>query len=162
MRIVERREGAMRLMIAAICFATAVSVGAGIEHTILHGVSVGEVRVGIAPDPIPDLTEQKLQSLIESRLREANIPIVQGAPGVLWVDATAVQGDASSCFVHLDARLLEEAKLERNGLRVQASSWHRGGVVSGPSADCGRRVVDVTDSFVRDFVRTYEAMNPKR
>ena len=152
----------MRLMIAAICFATAVSVGAGIEHTILHGVSVAGVRVGIAPDPIPDLTEQKLQSLIESRLREANIPIVPGAPGLLWVDATAVSGDSSSCFVHLDARLLEEAKLERNGLRVKASSWHRGGVVSGPSADCGKRVVDVIDSLVRNFVESYEAMNPKR
>jgi hypothetical protein len=131
------------------------------EHTILHGVSVAGVRVGVAPDPIPDLTDQRIQGLVESRLREAGIPMVPGAQAMLWVDATTVSRDASSCFVHLDARLIEEARLERNGLRVKASSWHRGGVVSGSSADCGKQVTDVIDTFVRDFVRSYQAMNPR-
>ena len=154
----------VRVVIAACAFAVAVTAAAtaGIEHTMLHGASVRSVRVAIDHDEIPELTEEDIQSLIESRLHKAGIEMTEGAAGTLWVIALVVRGESPVCVVDLDARLMEDARLERNGHMVPARSWGSGGLVVGASPEeCTQGVVGVAERFADDFIEMYSAMNPE-
>jgi hypothetical protein len=182
----------MRTMIAG-CVATlmilAVGAGAGIEHTILHGVEVGKVDVWVGPgepqDP-PDLSDvpeqlrssvhaflqsslseqmrsrlrEQLQSSVESQLREAGIPITPGAPAQLHV-RVEVFARPDACFATIESALVEDALLVRNGLRVPAQSWQS---VSSPSSNtvdgCVGLIADDVERTVSEFIETYGAMNP--
>ena len=66
----------------------------------------------------------------------------------------------SACLATVDATLVEEARPERNGLRVEATSWSGGGLVSGTIETCLQGVAEATQSAVTDFVDMYRAMNP--
>ena len=161
----------MRTAMTAIALTLATTATGGIEHTVLHGVSVGSVRVWTGPQAIPGLTKEHLQSVVESSLREAGIVLDPAAPAVLGVSATIVVADSdprlkrlpppeAACFATLDARLVEDALLVRNGLRVEASSWSRGASVVGHVNTCADSVAKETRSVVADFVETFRAMNP--
>ena len=163
----------MRAAIAAIILTLATSSSGSLEHTVLYGVSVGSVRVSTGPQTIPGLTEERLQSVVDGCLREAGIEVDPAAPTVLWVGATVVVANSdprleltppqdAACFVTLDARLLEEARLVRNGLRVEASSWGRGAQVTMRVSMCADGVIAATRPLVADFVETFRAMNPAR
>jgi hypothetical protein len=152
----------MRSLITAVVCVLAVPASAGIEHTILHGVSVGRVRVGVNHDQLPDLTEERIHSLVESRLTAASITIVPDAPATLWVIATVVRGESPAWVVQLDVRLMEEARLERNGHRLPATSWHRGAmVIAASSAECTQAVTEGLQRVADDFIEMHKAMNPK-
>jgi len=161
----------MRTAIAVIALALATTATGGIEHTILHGASVGSVRVWTGPQAIPGLTKEGLQSVVESSLREAGIVLDPAAPAVLGVSVSIVVADSdprrnrlpppdATCFATLDARLVEDARLVRNGLRVEASSWSRGASVVVPVDSCADGVTKEAKSVVADFVETFRAMNP--
>ena len=152
----------MRTMIIAglAVAALAVAAGAGIEHTMLHGAQVGEVRVWIGPSKVPALTEESLEALVEARLEEAGIELSPASPAVLYVVVTAVAD--STFFATLESSLVEEARLERNGLRVQAESWHGGAIVSAASErEWAQAINEATSRMVGDFVAMHEAMNPR-
>jgi len=149
----------MRAGLTAFILTMATSATGGIEHTVLHGVSVARVRVWTGPGTVPGLTKERLESAAEASLREAGIRLTPGAPAELMISATVMVA-GSACFATLDAKLVEEARLERNGLRVEATSWSRGGMVSVNVETCGEHVTDATKSAVADFVETYRAMNP--
>lgn len=161
----------MRTALTAIALTLATTATGGIEHTVLHGVSVGSVRVWTGPQAIPGLTKERLQSVVESSLREAGIVIDPAAPAALGVSATIMVADSdprldrlpppeAACFAILDARLVEDARLVRNGLRVEASSWSRGASVAVHVDSCADSVVKQTKSAIADFVETFRAMNP--
>ena len=160
----------MRTIIAA-CAATlmilAVGAGAGIEHTILYGVEVGSVHVvtnrvhaAANPDELPGLSREQLQTSVESQLREAGIEIRPGAPATLFVVVRLVTDPP--CYATVESSLVEDALLERNGLRVRAESWGGGGaIISGHSTDeCVQHIPEGVDRTVSDFIETYGAMNP--
>ena len=152
----------MRSLITALVCSLAIPASAGIEHTILHGVSVGGVRVGVNHDQLPDLTEEQIQSLVESRLSAAGVSIVPGASATLWVIATVVRGESPAWVVQLDVRLMEEARLERNGHRRHATSWQSGAlVIAASSAECTQAVTEGLERTVDDFIEVNEAMNPR-
>jgi hypothetical protein len=162
----------MRAALAAVVFTLATSATGGIEHTILHGVSVGSARVWTGPQALPGLTEESLRAVVESSLRDAGISIDSGAPTSLMVSATVVVANLdpdlgsspspdAACFARIEGSLREDARLVRNGLRVEASSWHRGAQVSVPVESCAERVTEGVRLVLADFVETFRAMNPR-
>jgi len=139
---------------------SAVVASAGIEHTILNGVSVGRVRAWVGPETIEGLAAERLSGIAESRLAEAGIP-VDGGEAALTLAANAY-GDAGTCFVSVEGRLTEPARLERNGMSVGASSWHRGATVIAGKGECAEHTVRAVEKLLADFVESYRAMNPER
>jgi hypothetical protein len=150
----------MRAAVTAFILTIATSATGGIEHTVLNGVSVSAVRVWTGPDTVPGLNKEALQRVAEMQLKEAGIRLTPDAPAELWINATVMVNDSGACFASLDAKLMEEAQLERNGHRVRASSWQRGALVSDKVDGCAEGVIDGTKSALADFVETYHAMNP--
>jgi hypothetical protein len=161
----------MRTAIAAIALTLATTATGGIQHTVLHGVSVGAVRVWTGPQTIPGLNKETLQGIVESSLRKAGIALDPASPVVLGLNVTVMVADSdprlnespspdAACFATLDARLSEDALLVRNGLRVEASSWSRGASVAVHVDTCATRITEATQSAVADFVETFRAMNP--
>ena len=150
----------MRVVLTAIALTLATSATGGIEHTLLHGVSVRAVQVWTGPEAIPGLTKESIQSVAELRLREAGIRLDPSATAELSISATTMVSDSGACFASLEAKLLEDARLVRNGLRVEASSWHRGALVSVHTEVCAKSITDATSSSIADFVETFRAMNP--
>lgn len=166
----------MRTMIAAglATAALAVGAGAGIEHTILHGVEVGKVHVWVGPDELPGASQEQLQTSTQSQLREAGIEIRPGAPATLFVNVVVqtwphpdlASGPVSSdprafCFANIESSLVEDALLERNGLRVGAQSWRTGASIAGYSTDeCVQHIPEGVERTVSDFIEMYSAMNP--
>ena len=150
----------MRAGVVSLAVLLAGTASGGIEHTILHGVSVGRVKTWVSPEQVPGLTNAKVQAAAESSLSQGGVHLKQGAGADLSVGATAILGPSGDYVVYVDARLIEDAKLERNGLRVEASSWTRNAVVSGRSGDCAESTVKATRDVVDEFVEHYHAMNP--
>jgi hypothetical protein len=161
----------MRMTMTAIALILATTATGGIEHTVLHGVAVGSIRVWTGPQAIPGLTKEGLQRVVESSLRAAGIAIDPAAPTVLGMSAAIMIANSDPrldgppppdawCFATLDARLVEDARLVRNGLRVEASSWSRGASVSSKVDKCADLVTEQAKSVVADFVETFRAMNP--
>jgi hypothetical protein len=152
----------MRTMIAGCAVALlvlAVGAGAGIEHTILHGAKVGKVHVWVGPDTVPDLSQEQLQTSAESQLREAGIAIAPGAPATLLVSVRVFT--RPDCFADVTSSLVEDALLERNGMRVQARSWETGGtIMQCPVSECVHNIPEAVERAVSDFIEIYSAMNP--
>jgi hypothetical protein len=134
---------------------------AGIEDAVLHGVSVGPIRAWSGPDAIPGMASSELEERANAYLRSAGVPFDRNSPASLLIKATTFTGPSGMCFVYLDARLIEEARLERNGLRVEASSWKDAATVESKLAECGKVVGQAEDARLRDFVEHYKAMNPE-
>jgi len=151
----------MRTLIAGCAVALvvlAVGAGAGIEHTILHGVEIGRVRVWVSPDELPGPFQEQLQISAESQLQEAGIEITPDAPALLLVKVDLVSGPG--CFAKIDSSLVEDALLERNGHRVAAESWRTGGtVILRPQNDCTQFVPEAVERAVADFIEMHSAMN---
>jgi len=150
----------MRAGMSGLALLIAVSASGGIEHTMLHGVAVARVRAHASADAIPGLTSATLQAAAESRLSQAKVQVRSGAGADLFVGATAVVGPSGDCVVYIDGRLVEEAKLERNGLRIDAASWSQSAVVVGSRENCGGFANKAAREVVDDFVEHYRAMNP--
>lgn len=150
------RGGDMRAGLTVLALILATPAPGGIEHTILHGVSVAEVRTWSGPATLPGLSRESLQAVAASRLHAAAIPLDPAAPAVLWISATVVRGDSRTCFVTLEAKLVEEARLERNGFLVNASSWRSAGFVTTGIGDCAEQVADAEERALADFVETIE------
>ena len=150
----------MRAGVVGIAALLAATASGGIEHTILHGVSVGRVKAWVSSEQVSGLTSAKVQAAAQSSLSQGGVLLKPGAGADLFIGATGIRGPSGDCVVYVDARLIEDAKLERNGLRVEASSWSRSAVVSGRSGDCAESTVKATRDVVDDFVEQYHAMNP--
>ena len=152
----------MRTIVAGSALALmilAVGAGAGIEHTILHGVEVGKVHVWVGPDEPPGLSREQLQTSAESQLREAGIQIKPGAPATLFISVRV--HTRPLCFAEITSLLLEDALLERNGLRVEAKSWQTGGTTMHcPLSECVDLIPPAVERAVSDFIEIYGAMNP--
>lgn len=139
---------------------SAVAASAGIEHTILNGVSVGRVRAWVGPERIAGLTAERLNGIAESRLAEAGIAVGDGEAALTL--AASAYGNSGSCFVSVEGRLTEPARLERNGMSVAAASWHRGATVIASKEECAEHTVGAVEKVLADFVESYRAMNPGR
>ncbi len=150
----------MRVLTILCAVVLAAPAMAGIEDTILHGVSVGGVRAWSGPDAIPGLAKGELQERAEAYLRSAGIAFRNDSPAFLLIRATTLAGQSGMCFVYLDVRLTEEARLERNGFLVEAASWKDSTTVKSEIPGCGKIVAEAEDGRLRDFVRHYQAMNP--
>lgn len=151
----------MRVGLIGAAILLAATAHGGIEHTMLHGVSVGRVRANVGPDAVPGLTEAQLQGMAESSLRESGVPLNPKAEPAFFIGATVVTRLPGACFVHLEARLIEAAKLDRNGQAVDASSWRGGSDVATNSLDqCATMASKAAKEVVADFVEHYRAMNP--
>lgn len=145
----------------------AVGAGAGIEHTILHGVEVGRVHVeasrvhaGANPDELRGLSPEQLQTSVESQLREAGIEIKSGAPATLFVFVRLVTDPP--CYATIESSLVEDALLERNGLRVRARSWGGSASISGHRLDeCLQHIPEGVEKTVSGFIEMHGAMNPR-
>jgi hypothetical protein len=79
----------------------------------------------------------------------------------LFLSARAMM-DSGNCFVTIEGRLVESAKLDRNGFAVSATSWERGGSVITKTSDCAESTSKVVQMAIRDFVEHYRAMNPEK
>lgn len=152
----------MRVALIGGALLVATTAGGGIEHTILHGVSVGRVRAWVSgPDQVPGLTQEHLQGLASSTLDKAGIRPSANSEAELFIGATTVLSQSGACFVHLEARLVERATLVRNGHAVDASSWGRVGEAAADSAGgCASLASKVALDLLGDFVEHYTAMNP--
>lgn len=159
----------MRGLAVGVVVLMAVSADAGIEHTILNGVVVAHVRSSVGPGALPGVTREALVALAEARLKDGGVRRNLTADPDLIISVAVTTGQTGSCFVTVDARLVEEARLERNGLRVKAESWSGGsrvvvGAVPGATAggleQCAQLTMRAADGLVREFVEHYRAMNP--
>jgi hypothetical protein len=145
--------------LATLLVVLAVGAGAGIEHTILHGVQVGKVRVWVGPDEVPGVSQEQLRASAESQLREAGIEMTPGAPASLLVSVRVFTRDG--CFAEVTSSLYEDALLERNGMRIQAKSWQTGGTtMQCPVSECAHLIPDAVEGAVSDFIEVHSAMNP--
>ncbi len=152
----------MRASVTVLLVAATAVTMAGIEHTILHGVSVGRVGFNMAPDQVPGLTEEGATALMKSRLHRAGISVTPGHGATLWLNATVIYKNSPMCFFRLDGHLVEEATLQRNGLPVLADSWQGGGTVDATApGDCARSLRTAIDRAMNDFIEMRTAMNPK-
>jgi hypothetical protein len=147
----------------AVGFAVllAATASGGIEHTILHGVSVGRVKAWVSPDQAPGLTASKLQAVAEASLSQGGVRVTPGTGSELFVGASATVFPSGDCVVYVDARLVEDATLERNGFHVQASSWSRSAVVADVREGCADSTATATRKVIDDFVEQFRAMNPE-
>lgn len=68
----------MQARITVLLVAAAAVAMAGIEHTILHGASVGRVAFSMSPDQVPGLTEEDATALMKARLQSADISVTPG------------------------------------------------------------------------------------
>jgi hypothetical protein len=150
----------MRTGTVGLVFLIAASGSGGIEHTMLHGVTVARVRAHASAEGVPGLTDVSLKAAVESRLSQGGVQVKSNAGADLFVGATAVLGPSGDCVVYVDGRLVEEAKLERNGLRVDATSWSQSAIVVGNRDNCGGFANKAAQQVVDDFVEHYRAMNP--
>ncbi len=150
----------MRIAVVGTAILAASMASAGIEHTILHGVSVRKVYVWVGPDGIAGLSTEGLKSIAESRLREARIPVDPAGDAVLELVAHVHRTDSGMCFVKFEGSLAEPARLERNGFHVHATSWGRDGTVIAKADECAASVTKIAESALADFVEVYRAMNP--
>jgi hypothetical protein len=152
----------MRASITAVLLAAAAVATAGIEHTILHGVSVGRVGFSMSPDQVPGLSKDEAIALMKSRLQKAHISVTPGNGAMLSLNATVIYKNSPMCFFRLDGQLVEEATLDRNGLPVLADSWQGGGTVGAATpADCAQSLRTAIDRAMDDFIEMHTAMNPK-
>ena len=152
----------MRARLTVVLLAAAAVATAGIEHTVLHGVSVGRVGFSMAPDQVPGLTKEDAIALIKSRLQKADVAVTPGNGATLWLNATVIYKNSPVCFFRLDGQLVEDATLLRNGLPVQADSWQGGGTVGSTTlADCAGSLRTAIDKAMDDFIEMRAAMNPK-
>ena len=151
----------MRLQLVGVAILSAAAASGGIEHTILHGVSVGRVRAWVGPEAIPDFSTERLHAIAASRLSEAGIPVRDGGQAALTL-AVEVHNDSGTCFVTIEGKLIESAKLERNGMSVAAASWHDGASVIAAVPECAGHTTRAVESVLGDFIETYRAMNPGR
>jgi len=152
----------MRTMISLLLIAAAAVPMGGIEHTLLHGVSVAALRFTMFPDQVPGLTEQEGSALMQSRLTDARISVTPGQGATLWLNATVFSSHSPQCSVSLEGQLVEEATLARNGLRVPADSWHGGGTaLTTTDVDCAQHVRKAIDRAMDDFIEMHRAMNPQ-
>jgi hypothetical protein len=149
----------MRGMAVAVAFLLAASVNGGLEHTLLHGLQLGHVKAWVTSDEVPGLTTDKLQAAAEARLEGSGVRQNPQSDVDLFVGATVVVLPSGECAVYVEARTLEGAKLDRNGLRVEASSWNGKAVVAGRRENCGSSALTATRHVVDDFVEQYRAMN---
>lgn len=150
----------MRALLGTLVLATAVVATADIEHTILHGVEVGSVRVWVGPGELPGMSEEQLQTSVETQLREAGVEITPGASAQLLVTVGLYTGPG--CFADIKAFLAEDALLERNGMHVEARSWQTGGTAMlRPQNDCGQLIPEAVERAAGDFIEMYSAMNPR-
>jgi hypothetical protein len=144
---------------AGVLVVLAVGAGAGIEHTILHGVEVGKVHVRVGPDEVPGVSQEQLQASAESQLREAGIETTPGAPASLLVSVRIFARD--DCFADVSSSLYEDALLERNGMRIHAKSWQTGGtIMQCPVQECAQLIPEAVERAVGDFIEIHHAMNP--
>jgi hypothetical protein len=170
----------MRAEVVGVVALLATTASGGIENTILHGVSVAHVRTSVSvghgrspngPNALPGLTKERLREIAESSLGQAGIRLDGAGTADLWIGANATVGESGTCFVRLDAKLMEQARLERNGLLVDAASWSGGTTVfaetfpasARPSLErCGNLAAKATEDLLGDFVEHYRAMNPAK
>ena len=110
-----------------------------------------------------------------AQLRKAGLEIRPGAPATLLVTVAVttwprpgrasgpVGSDPDSfCFANIESSLVEDALLERNGLRVPAQSWRTGGSIAGYTTDeCVQHIPEGVERTVGDFIEVYGAMNPR-
>jgi hypothetical protein len=156
----------MRALIA-VCFFAVIAAGtdatAGIGDTPLNGVQIGGVHVLAGPHLPPGLTREQLEERVLSRLEQAGVPIVAGAPAALEIEAQTLLDEAhQACFTVVKGRLVEGARLERNGRGVSASSWSGGGSLgTWPPSDCAQGLTRAVEDAAGQFVEMYQAMNPK-
>ena len=139
----------------------ASSATKGIEHTLLHGLRLGRVRACCGAPEVPGLSDERVQSLAEARLREAGIEITPDALATLHVLTHVFVED--SCFATVRWALVEDARLERNGQLVRVQSWGGGGstILATPVDQCAQQVTRAVERAVNDFAALYGAMNPK-
>lgn len=149
----------MRAIEVGIVFLLATATSGELAHTLLHGVTVGRVKAWVSPEDVPGLTMAKLQAAAEARLQAGGVRLNPRSGVDLFVEATVVLFPSGDCAVYVDARTLEDAKLDRNGLRVEASSWSGKAVLAGRRENCGDAAVTATQKVVDDFVEQYRAMN---
>jgi hypothetical protein len=142
-----------------IALLLATSASGGLEHTLLHGVQVGHVKAWVTSEEVPGLTAATLQAAAEARLAGSGVRLNPQSDVDLFVGATVVVFPSGECAVYVDARTLEGAKLNRNGLRVEAASWSGKAVLAGRRENCGASAVGATRRVVDDFVEQYRAMN---
>jgi hypothetical protein len=159
----------MRRLAVGVVVLLAASAGAGIEHTILNGIVVAHVRASVGPGALPGVTKEALVVLAEARLKDGGVRRSLTADPDLLISVAVTTGQSGSCFVTVDARLVEEARLERNGLRVKAETWSGGsrvvvgavpGATAGGPEQCATLTMRAADGLIRDFVEHYRAMNP--
>lgn len=159
----------MRPIALGIAVLLVTSANGGIQHTLLHGVSVAHVRAAVGPGALPGVTREALVALGEARLKEAGVRRSPTSDADLSISVVVTTGESGSCYVSVDGRLVEEARLERNGLRVKAESWSGGGRVvvgalptgpTGPADVCGKLTMDAVERVVKEFVDMYRATNP--
>jgi hypothetical protein len=151
----------MRAGLVGVAVLLAATASGGIEHTILHGVSVSHVRTWVGPDSIPGLTTEGVKAEAESGLKKAGIILDPGGQAELFVSATVLVADSGTCFVTLQGRLVEPATLDRNGFAVHATSWESAGTLITTADECAKPTTEGVRRALADFVEHYRAMNPK-
>ena len=152
----------MRSLITALLVVGAVGSNAGIEHTILHGVSVAHVRFYVLPDDVPGFTRADGVAMMEAQLETEGTPVADEDGATFRIVATVFADSSPTCNVNLEGQLVEEAKLLRNGLQVSAESWRGGGTSITTTHDlCAQEARKAIDRAVGAFVATHQAMNPQ-
>jgi hypothetical protein len=69
----------------------------------------------VTSDEVPGLTIDKLRSAAEARLQGSGVRLDPQSDVSLFVGATAIVFPSGECAIYVDARTLEDAKLDRSG-----------------------------------------------
>jgi len=115
------------------------------------------------------LTEAKLRSEIESRLRRGGIRLLsphesQQASSYLFVKArTAKIHEEDSYVWNIEVSVKQNARLDRDpNVCVQsARTWSRGGFGSSPTSDMSRTIVRAVGIYAESFIQDYQSVNPR-
>lgn len=136
-----------------------------IKRSSLKGIKSVEVIVLAteAESRCPDLTDEQVETDVETQLRQADIPIDPDSTAFLFVSVVSVavlKGHLYGFAVSVD---LQQVVLLARDLRIMTlgTTWHQGGMgVAGTSKipEYPRRMLaHIVDQFIND----YREQNPK-
>ena len=161
------------LCIGQLKINQALCVESSNHQKTLEGVAFIFVLVGDINQPLTQkgLSSGILKTDVELRLRAAGIRVVdwkeaKSLPGrpYLYLRVTGLQhltksGSSVGYSASVDLEFRQSVQLSRNNsIILHTSTWHTGGLYSGPTTDVIRQAVrDLTD----EFANAYLMVNPK-
>jgi hypothetical protein len=108
------------------------------------------------------ITEDRLRTITELRLRTAGLVVDSDSSPYLYVRYNLLDCEAGLCTYSYETSLNEPVTIERNGeVIVGANVWETGGVATVGKNKLARGVEDTLNQGIDKFLNAWLSVNPK-